>query len=61
MAFVTAYLAYQERRKARRGTMFTRRSPFRRLAALVRVTGEALSEAQDLRRTLTRKYPFMDV
>jgi len=59
MAFLTAYLAFLERRKASRRAVFSR-TPFAQLGALVRVTGETFMEAQELRRTLNHKYPFIE-
>jgi hypothetical protein len=61
MALLTAYLARTAQRHSRRTTVTATRSFFGRVAAYFRAAGSALSEAQELRRAMTRKYPFMDV
>jgi hypothetical protein len=61
MALVTAYLARTAQRSAGRATASAARSFFSRIARFFRIAGEAVSEAQELRRSLTAKHPFIDI
>ena len=61
MALLTAYLAHTARRKARRATVTAARTGLDRIGAFIRSTRQALSEAQELRRSMTEKYPFTDM
>jgi hypothetical protein len=61
MALVTAYLARTAQRRAGQSTASAGRTIFKQLTTLLRVTGQALSEAQELRRAMTQKYPFTDI
>ena len=60
MALITAYLAHTARRRAVSTTASAARSFFTGLKAFFRTTAEALSEAQELRRVMARKQPFID-
>jgi hypothetical protein len=60
MALLTAYLAYTARREASRKTASAARGLFGRAKALLRTSGEAFAEAQELRRVMARQQPFVD-
>jgi hypothetical protein len=61
MALVTAYLAHNVRRNAGRVTVALARGSFGGLIGFLRAVRETLSEAQELRRALTHRFPFMDI
>jgi hypothetical protein len=61
MALVTAYLARTAQRSAGRTTVGAARNLLGFLAAFVREASSALSEARELRRAMTAKYPFTDI
>jgi hypothetical protein len=61
MALLTAYLARTAQRHAGRTTATTARSLFDRIATFIHATRITLSEARELRRAMTQKYPFIDI
>ena len=61
MPLVTAYLARTAQREAAGATASTPRTAIQRLTAFVRTIRQAMSEAHELRRVMTQKYPFMDI
>jgi hypothetical protein len=61
MALVTAYLPRTAQRNAGRTTASAARNLIDRLTSFVRAASIAMSEARELRRVMTRKYPFIDI
>lgn len=61
MALVTAYLSRTAQQRAGHATASTARTAFDRLTAFLRAIRQALSEARELRRVMTQKYPFIDI
>jgi hypothetical protein len=57
MALVTAYLA----RTAQSGTGRTTLNVFAHIVGFFRHIDRALSEAEEMRRVMARKYPHLDV
>jgi hypothetical protein len=61
MVLVSSYLALTARRRAVRATLSAARIVLRRTVALISASGQALSEAQEMRRVMTQKHPFIDI
>jgi hypothetical protein len=61
MVLISSYLAVTAQRRAVRATLSGTRTVFGRLLALIGASGQALSDAQEMRRAMTQKYPFIDV
>lgn len=61
MALVTAYLARTAQRKSGHIATSIGRRIFDQLAMFWRVTGQALTEAQEMRRAMAQKHPFTDI
>ena len=59
MAFLAVYLARTARRDNQTAVSATRNT-LQRFGALLRAVAETWSEARDMRRTMTNKYPFTD-
>ncbi len=59
MALLTAYLARTAQRNAVQAAVSPAGDVFARIATFVRAAAEALSQAQEMRRVMARKYPFM--
>jgi hypothetical protein len=60
VALITAYLARTAQRHAGRTTATATRTVLDRIATYIGAASTALSEAQEMRRTMTQKYPFTD-
>jgi len=60
MALLTAYLAHTARRRAGRAIVSAARTSFRQLHVFLHAVRQALAEAQELRRTLSARHPFID-
>jgi hypothetical protein len=61
LALITAYLARTAQRNAGRTTATAKRSLFERIALVARTVSSAASEAREMRRAMTQKYPFIDI
>jgi hypothetical protein len=61
MVLVSSYLALTARRPAVRATLSAARVALRRTVAVIAASGQALSEAQEMRRAMTQKHPFIDI
>jgi hypothetical protein len=61
MAFVTAYLARRAQLGSGHAAASTILGLFGRFVTALRFAAEALSEARELHRTMSRKYPFIDM
>jgi hypothetical protein len=61
MVLISSYLAVTAQRRAIRATLSGTRTAFGRLLAVIAASGQALSDAQEMRRTMTQKYPFTDI
>jgi hypothetical protein len=61
MVLVSTFLSLTARRRALRATISVAGTGIARLLALIAASGQALSDAQELRRVMTRKHPFMDI
>jgi hypothetical protein len=60
VALVTAYLARTAQRYAGRTTAGATRTVLDRIATYIRAASTVVSEAQEMRRAMTQKYPFTD-
>ena len=61
MALLTAYLARTAQGSAGRAITMAARTLFDRVTTFVRAVSIALSEAQEMRRVMTQRYPFIDI
>ncbi len=60
MALVTAYLARTAQLSSARAVAAPVVAVFNSIAAFIKVSGQAITEARAMERAMRRKYPFLD-